>query len=189
MKAVSVLNGKEYEVYVGKDVDDNLDRELVIDFDIDNWFVLERYQYKSIQKGHEYLTYDVEGILYQGYFTPKHSEILSLSFVIERIKKEFPNIPNEMIKISDSEYYNRKSVTMSWKHLTISISVFYQFNGDLKANPYPKHIKTYGYSMLYKESGFSGSCSLDSAMKSLKKDLLLVNIKPTDTQMSIFDLL
>lgn len=189
MKAINQLTKKEYEVYVGKDVDDNFDLELLIDFDKDNWFVLEKFRYKSVQKGQEYLTYDVEGILYQGYFTPKYSEILSLAIVIERIKKEFPNIPRNILKIENSEYSSRKSVVMKWKHLTVSINVFYQFNGNLKETHYPKHIKTYGYSRMYKESGSSGSCSLDSAMNSLKEDLLLVNIKPVDTQMSIFDLL
>lgn len=189
MKAINQLTKEEYEVYVGNVVDENFNNELVIDFDKENWYVLEEYRYKTIQQGHEYLTYSIEGIMYQGYFTPKYSEILSLAIVIERIKKEFPNIPHDMLKIENSEYSNRNSVVMKFKHLTVSINVFYQFNGNLKEEHYPKYIKTYGYSKRYKESGYSGSCSLDSAMKSLKEDLLLVNIKPVDIQMNIFELL
>lgn len=187
MKAINLLTKKEYEVHAGKDVDDNFDLEYVIDFDTDNWFVLERYQYKSIQKGHEYLTYDVEGILYQGYFTPKHSEILSLAIVIEKIKEEIPYIPHEFLKIVNAG--TRNEIQIIKNNTRISISVFFMFDNDLKTDYYPRHIKTYGYSILHKQSGSSGGgCSLDNIIKYLKRDLELINIKPIDKQISIFDL-
>lgn len=189
MIAINLLTNKEYKVLIGREVDVNFNDELLIDFDDSNWYVLSEFNRKSVEKGHEYLTYNINGKLYQGFFTHKYCELKTIHIAIERIKNEFPYIPDKFLRVSKS-ISGRDQIEFESNGITITISVFYQYNFKLmeELKTSEARLKVYGYSFMKNISGHSGSCSLDDIIENLRNDLVLMKIKPEDKQLSIFDL-
>lgn len=188
MIARNLMTNKEYEVIDGSTIWADIYDPMVLDMG-EHWYVLDIRNQQYVKSGFEYMTYEVDGLNYFGYYTPKSNTYISLETVMKYINLNFDYIPKKYIELKN--HGTHKSIVIEHNNQKISIRVSF----ILSHNETTKEREVRNFKMVYDYHNFKkGSwigTSLDSwndLNKYLTRHLDDMGIIPTDTQLSIFDL-
>ena len=187
MKAVNMASRKEYEVLDGATLDEVFQGRSVIDLD-EWWFVLHDREPRNIE-GMTHWIYEVDGKKLTGFYVPKADESITIETISEWFNEHFSYVPKKYISVT--KWMNEKSFTIAKDKITIEIRPSLPHSFKESKDGMDVHRKLINYSFEDKEnlSWYSGSQGWNYVEKRLTEDLEKMGIKPTDSQMSIFDIM
>ena len=187
MIARNLMDNREYEVIDGSTIWADMADEMVIDKG-EHWYVLDKRTQQYVMSGYEYMTYEVDGLNYTGYYTPKENQYISLESIMKYIKKHFDYIPQKHISIGQFGSQKRIIIERGNHKISIGTSFILSHNESTKEKEIRNMKIVYDYMKINQGGRGSSLDSWESLSRSLDMDLPKMGIIPTETQLSIFDL-
>jgi hypothetical protein len=187
MKAVNMASRKEYEVLDGATLDEVFKGRSVIDLD-EWWFVLHDREPRNIE-GMTHWIYEVDGKNLTGFYVPKKDEKVTIDIIAKWFDENFGYIPKKYITITEYSDSKNFRIEKDRRFIELHPSLPHSFKDSKDDMDVHRKWVSYNY-MDYKGlCGHGHAGDWESIKHSLIKDLEKMGIKPTDSQMSIFDIM